>query len=252
MALNNLNYTGYITIVLEDYIDKSIISNMIEKNIIITFKKYFALNIVLNKYRYCATLDSEIEFVNIHNVFKKFDDFCNRKKIIGSVISTSYRHYDLSHKINEESSLFFKNNEEDYKALIRLTHNFNLYFWFSDISIYDMTYVYDYLNFIGFYNPIEFIHRINWHIFDYIPYVYYIVLYKDYSFINIKEFDINRDWSLESMPIQTYNKVIKNTQYKPLWLIYNTYNENKESIEESDIIVTYHRNDGKYHFCGTD
>jgi len=115
-----------------------------------------------------------------------------------------------------------------------------------------MTYIDDYLNFIGFNNTIEFVQRINWHIFDYIPYVYYIVLYKNYSFINIKEFNINREWSLESMPIQTYNKVIKNTQYKPMWLIHNTYHENKESIEENEIIVTYHRNNGRYLFIDID
>jgi hypothetical protein len=50
------------------------------------------------------------------------------------------------------------------------------------------------------------------------------------------------------MPIKTYENVIDKIQYRPLWLIYNTYNENKANIKNNDIILTYHRNDGKYAF----
>jgi len=50
------------------------------------------------------------------------------------------------------------------------------------------------------------------------------------------------------MPIQTYNQVIEKINYRPLWLIHNTYNENKDTFENKDIILTYHRNDGRYVF----
>ena len=50
-------------IILEDYIDKGMINNIISKNIIITFKKYFGLNFLKNNYQYIATLDCEIDFI---------------------------------------------------------------------------------------------------------------------------------------------------------------------------------------------
>ena len=69
--LEKCNYKGYSVIILEDYIDKAYINDVINKKIIITFKKFYALNLLKNKYLYCAVVDSEIEFVNINNVFEK-------------------------------------------------------------------------------------------------------------------------------------------------------------------------------------
>ena len=45
------------------------------------------------------------------------------------------------------------------------------------------------------------------------------------------------------MPYDVYLDVLK-IGYKPMCLIYNTYIENKD--KNLDIIITYHKNDGKY------
>jgi hypothetical protein len=79
----------YSTIVLEDYLSTEYINRVLDKNIIITFKKYFGLNQLKEQYDYIATVDSEIEFVNTNNVYEKFELFCNNKKIIGSTITNS-------------------------------------------------------------------------------------------------------------------------------------------------------------------
>jgi hypothetical protein len=50
------------------------------------------------------------------------------------------------------------------------------------------------------------------------------------------------------MPITTYIKIRDMIGYKPMWLIENTYNENKEILK--DIILVYHRNDGRYIYVG--
>lgn len=235
----------YKVIVLENYIQKSFIEMIINKKIIITFKKYFGLNLIKTQYKYCATVDSEIEFINTNNIFEKFKTFCNNKKIIGSSINTNDFRHKLIKDINESSSIYFKNTE-NYNKLINITNNFDMYFWFSDIPIYDMSYITEFFEFINFNDYNKFIEKTSWHIFDYIPYAYFVILFKDYTFINIKDYGLTRDWSLESMPIKTYKQVIDKTNYRPLWLIYNTYNENKHSIENNDIILIYHRNDGRY------
>ena len=46
------------------------------------------------------------------------------------------------------------------------------------------------------------------------------------------------------MPIKTYYKVLDKVNYRPMWLIHNVYSENKNNIGD-DIILTYHRNDGR-------
>ena len=109
-----------------------------------------------------------------------------------------------------------------------------------------MSLIDDYFVFINFNDYNKFIEKTSWYIFDYIPYAYFVVLFKDYSFINIKEYGLTREWSLESMPIETYRQIIEKINYRPLWLIHNTYNENKDKIDNNDIILTYHRNDGRY------
>ena len=78
---NNYNYNKiYKVIVLEEYFKRSFIEYIINKKIIITFKKYFALNLLKTQYLYCATIDCEVEFVNTNNIFDKFKTFCNNKK----------------------------------------------------------------------------------------------------------------------------------------------------------------------------
>jgi len=238
----------YKTIVLENYLTISDINLFINKQIIITFKKYFALNLLKNDYTYCATIDSEIEFVNTKNIFEKFEKYCSNKKIISSLINTNDYRHELIKNINTNSAIFFENTKY-YENLKEVTKNFNFYFWFSDIPIYNMSYITDFFYFIGFNNLNNFCDKLNWYIFDYIPYVYFIILFKDYKIVNIKDYGLTREWSLESMPFKTYKNVINNINYKPLWLIQNTYDENKEDIDiANDIILIYHRNDGRYNF----
>ena len=104
----------YKVIVLEDYLKKSFIDTIINKKIIITFKKYFGLNLIKTQYKYCATVDCEIEFVNTNNIFEKFKTFCNNKKIIGSSINTNDFRHKLIKDINVSSSVYFKKTDYDY------------------------------------------------------------------------------------------------------------------------------------------
>ena len=139
MELNKWNYNKvYSCIILEDYIDKIFIKNLIHNRTIITYKKYFALNKFKKLYKYCAVVDSEISFVNTENIFQKLETFSKNKKIIGSQIATNDFRHDLTKSINLSCASFFNKNPEEYAKLKQLTKDFNIYFWFSDIPIYDM------------------------------------------------------------------------------------------------------------------
>jgi hypothetical protein len=109
-----------------------------------------------------------------------------------------------------------------------------------------MAHITEFFSFINFNNIDKFINNTKWEVFDYIPYVYFVTLFKGYSLINIKDYGIKREWSLESMPIETYRQVINKINYRPLWLIQNTYTENTDNIDNDDIILVYHTNDGRY------
>jgi hypothetical protein len=238
--LDRCNYKKiYKTIVLEDHLDHSFINEIINKNVIITFKKYYALNTLKEKYEYLATCDSEIKFINTDKVDLKFKRFCDSKTIIGSVLSENSKNINLAKDINRYSCVFF-----DTLASSNVTEDFRFYFWFSDIPIYDSSILKRYLDFIKFEDFSNFVNKINWHFFDYIPYGIYCLMYEDYRKINILDFNINRNWSLESMPFDMYIEVLK-TGYSPLWLIHNTWSENKEKVSD-DVIMVYHMNNGRY------
>jgi hypothetical protein len=258
IKLKSLNYKNvYKTIVLEEFVGKSIIDNFLNKPIeeqgIITFKKYFALDLLKEKYEYLATCDSEIEFVSCDFVNEKFKNFCERKIIIGSTVDSPInvvnpfeilpqsKLIEVVEKINKTSAALF--NEEEIERISKF--NFRFYFWFSDIPVYDSKILIDFFNHINF-NETQyenFIKKLNYYTFDFIIYAYYCLMYKDYKTLNIKDYGISRNWSLESMPYDIYEEILK-LKYEPMCVIYNTYLENKDKLK--NIILSYHKNDGRY------
>lgn len=232
----------YKTILLDEELDHSLISNMINSRVIIMFKKLYALNLLKDQYEYIAAVDSEIEFISTDNVYEKFKQHCDKKKIFGSSVNAE-RGRGLK-EIVEYSALFFKDNIEELKSK---TYGLTHYFWFSDIPIYDTKIASEFLKFIDFENYEQFVNKVCWWVFDYISYIYYCVLYKDYQLVNLKDHGIMRNWSMESMPIETYFDVSEKLSHKPLWLIHDAYHQNKNRIDRGDILMTYHRNDGHTH-----
>jgi hypothetical protein len=239
--LQTYNYKNYKTIILEDYLTPDTINNIIAKNVIITFKKYFGLELLYKKYDYIAIIDSEVKFKNTDNIYNLFKEYCNNKQILGANIKKDNRFYNMAQDINISSSMFF--NDKEIDILKNITNNFNFYFWFSDIPIYDCKYIGDYLIYINFNDYIAFINKINFYVFDYISYIYYMILNDNYSVIDISNYDISRNWSLEGCNYDIYNKVVTNIKYVPLWIIDYCYTDNINK----NIILTYHIDRGSNH-----
>lgn len=238
--LLKLNHNpAYKVIVLEDVLDQDFIRKIIDRNVIITFKKYYALDILKDKYDYLATCDSEIKFINTNNINEKFKKFCDNKKLIGSVVSYGSKNIDLAIDINRGSTIFF-----DHKDVDLISEGFRFYFWFSDIPIYDSTILKKYMEHINFRNHQNFVDTISWYFFDYIAYGYYCLINEGYEKIDTASNGIERNWSLESISFEIYEKV-QSLGYNPLWVIHNTWLENQDMLNEK-IILTYHLNDGRY------
>lgn len=242
-TLKSYNYNQiYKTIILEEKFNRDFISKIISSNVIITFKKFYGINMLKNQYEYIAAVDSEVEFISVDNVYEKFKQQSNLKKVFGSTV-TGKRGSFLK-RIIEESATFFKDSIDELKTK---TYDLNHYFWFSDIPIYDTKIASKFFEYLDFENYESFVDKLSWYIFDYISYIYYCVLYENYELVNLRDYGIVRNWSMESMPIETYFEVSNKLSYKPLWLIYDAYHENVQNIDKGDIIMTYHRNDGRTH-----
>ena len=239
--LESLNFKKiYKVLILEDFLKQEYITKLIDDRIIITFKKYFCLNKYKDTYKYLATIDSEVRFINIDNIYEQFDNFFSNKKVYGGLAKF---HKELIYKINYNSASIFSLLEQN--KIEKGTYNFLLYFWFSDIPVYESNTLNEFLKYISYTDNELFTSKLNWYIFDYIPYVSYVNLYHNFELVNINQYNITRAWSLESMPFTTYTKIKDTLDYTPMWLIENTYNENKEVL--NDIILVYHLNDGRYH-----
>lgn len=240
VELNTFSYKNvYNVIVLEDLLDNVFINNIIDKNVIITFKKYYALDLLKDQYDYLATCDSEIKFINTNGVGRKLKKFCENKKIIGSAVGMDSQNVELARSINRGSTIFL-----DPHTAFQISDEFRFYFWFSDIPVYDSNILKKYMDHIDFKNHRKFVESIDWYFFDYVAYGYYCIINEGYQKINTADHGIDRNWSLESISFDIYEKVLS-IGYSPLWLIYNSWFENKDRLDES-IILAYHLNDGRY------
>jgi len=232
--LQTYNYKNYKTIILEDYLTTDTINNIIAKNVIITFKKYFGLELLYKKYEYIAIIDSEVKFKNTNKIYNLFKNYCDNKIILGTNIKKDNKFYNMVKDININSSMFF--TITDLNILKDKTNDFNFYFWFSDIPIYDCKYVSNYLNYIKFNDYISFINLTNFYVFDYVSYIYYMIIYCNYTLVDISKYNIERNWSLEGCKRDIYEKVVTDIKYAPLWIIDYCYTDN---INEN-IILSYH------------
>jgi hypothetical protein len=237
----------YKVICIEEYISAAFMATL-NRNII-TFKKFYGLLWLVEKspiqYDYVAVVDVEINFVNIKNVPEKFQTFIDRKQLLGGSINPEnpYQHpmIPIISGVNNVVKGFFK--EEDVEILKHKTKNFNLYVWFSDIPIYDMKVVphfFKYINF-SFSNYHQFAYVSEW-AFDYVIYAFYLLVKEGYNSIDVRDYGIQRQMSLETAPFSTYWITVEKTKYEPLWVIGNIYRENKEYFKTSSIIMTYHEN----------
>jgi hypothetical protein len=233
----------YKLIILEEFFDKDFITGCIEKNIIITFKKYFALEQLYKSYKYLITSDDEIKFQNTKKIFEKCDELFNRKIVLGSVVNNSSHFSKMVKDINENSSMFFKTDFEISK-LREKNKDFQFYFWFSDLCVYESNIVQNFLKYIDFNNYISFKNQINFFVFDYISYIYYCMIYYDWNGINIKDYEIQRNWSLEGCNLETYKEVCEKIQIKPLVIHHCWFEECKQT---EHVVLTLHIDRGKEH-----
>jgi hypothetical protein len=240
-------YVSNVTsvLVLEDFLTMQQIEIVARKNIFAIVKTYFALQTLKTRYTYFACVDCEIAFKNCTSMYAKFAKRYDDHIIVGSTLDVrvSDTHaYNTVITINRSSACYF--SDEEIVTLSRLTNEFQLYSWFSDIPIYHSDTIDEFLKCIGFQDIDTWLSKTTSN-FHSIPYSYYLLLRKNHRVLDVKTLGIQREWSLECMPLQTYEKVCK-TGYIPLWVVNEIYDSSM-----SNCVLTYHC-DRKAYFFGSD
>jgi hypothetical protein len=221
---------------------------------IITIKKFYGLYHIINNekydFHYIACVDSEIQFINAKNIYDKFKLYCDRRiAICGDTTIRSHVHNFLD-TIHDECIKFIK-TEDEKKAIQEHTKEGKLYFWFSDINIYDVKILPDFFNYIEFDDTptrfVTFLSKMNFMSFDYVIYFYYCILYHNYRLLCMADYNIKRNWSLEAAPYQIYDEVKQLMNYTTNMVIKNCYTRNLDKFKGDEPILVYHLNDGRYH-----
>ena len=102
-----------------------------------------------------------------------------------------------------------------------------------------------FLTVIKFYNHEEWLENNTWCVFTVIPYYHYLVLNKGFELIDTKNYDIPREWSMETATLRTYLRVIERCPYTPMWVVDEIYSSDPIF---SNIVMTNHTDRAAYSF----
>jgi hypothetical protein len=221
-----------------------IITTEINKNSIVTFKKFYGLNYLMNsKYDYIICCDSEIDIIpknfNRENIMEKITNMFNNKIIYAGDLNSRV---DISYVNTSCANLF----QEEFYELQKKTGNFMYYAWFSDIPVYRRA---DLQRFFEKIHYTEVTMHLIYEHFDYIIYQYYLMITEGFTIINTSTIT-GVNWSLEGVYI-TDNNIgpyknildgLSDIKYGFGWAHRILYERNMESIESKGTFMIYHLN----------
>lgn len=216
----------YQSITLEGNVSNEGIHCAYKNNTVAIFKKMYALQYVsqLKAYKYAIGVDAEVKFINAKMLPGVCEKYCMQDKVLvgGTVM-------DHGHVTGIRTRcLSYFTHEPMYDVVLKPYEN--LYFWYSNLPIYDLDIVPNFLAYIKFDRE-QSARIFTWHDFEYILYYYYAMMFHGYKVTWLDNFT----WSLENCDATTWNNV--HTQITPLyWMFHKTYDQ----CNRNDIVMIYH------------
>lgn len=217
---SSFSYKSENKILLDEYISKEQINQLLQKKSLPSFKKIFALNQLKDKYDYILCMDAETKIIKLPNLKKVYETkvviggICNNPSLT-TIIQGTLKHFND-------------------KKIEQLSDNFNYYTWWSSMPVYKTNNITDFLEKIGFDNITNFINNLDYNFFENMAYNYYCLMYQNFKKIVVP--GINH--SLEGQPSSIVEKYM---DYNIGWVSLNTYNQNKEFYDNQDnIYMIYH------------
>jgi hypothetical protein len=214
----------------KDKIKKIIIPNTNTGNIV-TYKKFFALDTFKEDktYDYFIVCDSEITIIpenfNQENILDKSNKIFKNKIIYAGEVKDSTN----INIIKTSCSLV-----TDGDILEKLTKNYSLFFWWSDLPVYKREHL------THFFNVIKY-DSLNWFQFDHTIYLSYLILHHDFRIENITPL-INVNFSLESYNTTDINnlKILKSLNYGFSFLTEPLYYNHIDFLKNEGTFLLYH------------
>jgi hypothetical protein len=211
----------------KDYIKPIFLPENTNTQSIVTYKKFYALNILKDnlKYDYFIVCDSEIKIIasnfNELNIINKIKNIFENKKIYG-IEYTSYNPF----LINKSCRELFKNDT--------LSNYSQLHTWWNNIPVYKRNTLDD------FFDKIT-LEALTWYHFDYIIYEYYLILYQNFKMINITHI-VGACGSIEFLYDidQEMTNKLKLLEYGFSWVPKRLYVKAKELFNKNGAFIQYH------------
>ncbi len=154
------------------------------------FKKLYGLDYVakIERYDYALALDSEIDLLDLSDIHEICIRICAKKEIYGCQSD-----WPFANTINNRCQNFLARNFIDCSVIDR-----SIYFWWSQLPVYDLKIVGPFLNDIGMADLDGILGGLSWSCFENIIYLYYCVVSHGYKLVKLDDFDIILNNSLEN------------------------------------------------------
>jgi len=133
-------------------------------------------------------LDSEIDLLDLSDIHEICIEVCARKEIYGCQSD-----WPFANTINKRCQNFLTKNFIDCSAIDR-----SIYFWWSQLPVYDLKIVRPFLEDIGWGDVDRILGWLSWSCFENIIYLYYCVACHGYNLVKLDDFDIKLNNSLEN------------------------------------------------------
>ncbi|WP_239375034.1 hypothetical protein [Snodgrassella gandavensis] len=172
---------------------------VIKSSGIINIKKLWALQTLRFSYEYIISIDSESLFIRYVDLQELCSDFFKAKILIGNKIFPEGK--ELTEKIKAKCKEFFSYDNKN-----RLGSD--LYLWFNQPCIYKTSNLDKFFEITKIYEKLQFI---DWFQFDYYIYMYFLILYENFSILDI---EIESSYGVCESSEELLN--IKSNRYKKL------------------------------------
>jgi hypothetical protein len=213
----------------KDKINKVVIPPTNTGNIVF-YKKFFTLDLLKHStYDYFIVCDAEINIIpdnfNLPNILSKIQNIYENKIIYAGTTNDPH-----AYRITKSSSTLICSMDNASK----MTDNFSLYFWWSDLPIYKREHLPHFFSLFTF----DFI---DWTYFDHLIYCCYLIEHCNFTIVNIAPL-INHGWSLENFSSSDLNQLqkLKSVHYGFSYIVPALYKKHREFLNNEGSFLLYH------------
>lgn len=143
---------------------------------IVNVKKFYALDLLKDRYEYIIILDSECEIIKSLDVYVLCEQFYSNKILYGNEVFPDYSFFNVN-IIYKTCKKYFVGHKDFFKL------NSELYLWFNQLCIFKCEYLQEFFSITNITNQYE---MLTFWDFEYYIFMYYLILYKGFSIVDME------------------------------------------------------------------